>query len=170
MQREGHPVLKPSVLWHLSMAMPMPYLHCWRWHTSVPAAEAATVPVLGASYLQLTFPHCPQDVFLKPNFFYLSDDSPAGTEELVDSVMQVQKQLNDWQSFPTSWFTEFVSDKFMLQHLPLHWFLLQFLQLPKLWDKAKVLSMLFALQLRDGPSFHTLQDRVIYGVRDSICS
>jgi len=84
------------------MAMPMPYLQCWRWHTSVPAAKAAILPVLGASYLQPTFPHCPQDVFLMPIFFYLSDDSPAGREELVDSIMQVQKQLNDWQFFPTS--------------------------------------------------------------------
>lgn len=64
----------------------MPYLQCWRWHTSVPAAKAAILPVLGASYLQPTFPHCPQDVFLMPIFFYLSDDSPAGREELVDSI------------------------------------------------------------------------------------
>lgn len=68
----------------------------------MPAAKAAILPVLGASYLQPTFPHCPQDVFLMPIFFYLSDDSPAGREELVDSIMQVQKQLNDWQFFPTS--------------------------------------------------------------------
>lgn len=104
-----YPVLWLGVSQCLLQPHPQLLLHCWRWHCSVPAAlmhPEGDIPALEASYHWPAFPHCAQNgfiIFLQPNFFCLSGDSPVGREEVVESIMYMRTEPSGWQSSPVSW-------------------------------------------------------------------